>query len=393
MNRMLIFVLLFLVSLAAQADTYTLNADGSGDFATIQDAINGAANYDIIELTPGTYVGGGNTNVDFSGKSVTVCSQDADNRAVINGYGASRAFIFETDEDYDAVLRDLKFNDCRALDGGAILIDNAQPRISGCDFEYCHAEGNGGAIRCISSLVQISDCTFSNCYAELRGGCIFTGESTYLSITDCMFEDSRAELRGGALYISYSPTELIDCGFHGCESIQGGAVAVNNIAVLFVRCTMYDNTGQGAAIWSCNELGQPTLQSCTLVANSTTHNFGAIYLNGGADCTLLNTIIAGNTGKAIAIAPDGGSVDLICCDLWGNSNGDWIDDLSVQLGFDGNICEDPQFCDPDDFVFTINCASPCFTDPDCNQIGAWGVGCGDTASTPSTWSRIKVLYY
>ena len=59
----------------AGADTYTVEWDGSGDHATIQDAIDDASDTDVIELGDGTFTGEGNRDISFPGKSITVRSQ------------------------------------------------------------------------------------------------------------------------------------------------------------------------------------------------------------------------------------------------------------------------------------------------------------------------------
>jgi len=68
---------------------------------------------------------------------------------------------------------------------------------------------------------------------------------------------------------------------------------------------------------------------------------------------------------------------LTCCDIYGNEGGDWVDCIADQYGVNGNICEDPLFCDPENGDFTIRGDSPCAPDynPECGLIGAWPVGC------------------
>lgn len=57
-----------------QANTWTVNPDGSGDFATIQEAVNGASDGDVIVLGGGKFQGPGNHDVLISGKAVTIRS-------------------------------------------------------------------------------------------------------------------------------------------------------------------------------------------------------------------------------------------------------------------------------------------------------------------------------
>jgi len=87
-------------------------------------------------------------------------------------------------------------------------------------------------------------------------------------------------------------------------------------------------------------------------------------------------------------------VVLTCCDLHGNAGGDWVWGIGDQFGLNGNIREDPLFCDPENGDFTLDCNSPCAAEnsPECGQIGAWPVGCGPTPVMDTTWGAIKSLF-
>ena len=52
--------------------------DGSGDYETIQEAIDAAPDYAVIELCDATFEGAGNRDIDFLGKPITVRSQSGD---------------------------------------------------------------------------------------------------------------------------------------------------------------------------------------------------------------------------------------------------------------------------------------------------------------------------
>ena len=53
---------LLLISVAA-AETYVVKPDGTGDFPTIQAAIDAAYHGDVIELTDGVFTGDGNRDL------------------------------------------------------------------------------------------------------------------------------------------------------------------------------------------------------------------------------------------------------------------------------------------------------------------------------------------
>lgn len=65
---MAIFCLCILafINADARAETWTVHPDGSGDFATIQSAVNFAGSGDIIALTSGTFTGPGSYHRGFT---------------------------------------------------------------------------------------------------------------------------------------------------------------------------------------------------------------------------------------------------------------------------------------------------------------------------------------
>ena len=96
-------VLLFLTASAASSTIYVVRPDGTGDFPTIQAAIDAAQSGDIVELTDGTFTGDGNRDIDFLNKAVAVRSQSGDAAlCIIDCQGTEneprRAFIFQSGE-------------------------------------------------------------------------------------------------------------------------------------------------------------------------------------------------------------------------------------------------------------------------------------------------------
>ena len=63
-------MLLLLISSTAFGATYTVDPSGSGDYTTIQAAIDGAADGDTITVGSGTYA----EAVDLGGKNLTISS-------------------------------------------------------------------------------------------------------------------------------------------------------------------------------------------------------------------------------------------------------------------------------------------------------------------------------
>jgi hypothetical protein len=112
---------------------------------------------------------------------------------------------------------------------------------------------------------------------------------------------------------------------------------------------------------------------------------------------LENTVIAFATaGGSIFCIPGDSDPILTCCDIYGNTGGDWTDCIEDQQGINGNISEDPLFCDPGNEDFTLQECSPCAPfsppNPECDLIGAWPVGCGGTPTIETSWGAVKAMF-
>jgi hypothetical protein len=126
------------------------------------------------------------------------------------------------------------------------------------------------------------------------------------------------------------------------------------------------------------------IKNCTIVSNSAP-SAGAFYFEGSSQ--IENTIAAFNDGSAVeCFEPP----DMSCCDLYGNTGGDWTGHMAHLLGQDGNICEDPLLCDWPGGNYAIQYDSPCnpLNNPSCDLIGAGPIGCTpawlpDPLQTPS----------
>jgi len=63
---------IFLVAGFAAATTYLVKPDGTGDFPTIQAAMDAAAPGDTVDLDDGTFAGPGNRDLSYEGKAILV---------------------------------------------------------------------------------------------------------------------------------------------------------------------------------------------------------------------------------------------------------------------------------------------------------------------------------
>ncbi|MFC1573272.1 hypothetical protein ACFL6M_06705, partial [Candidatus Eisenbacteria bacterium] len=174
-----VFVGLLVASwITATAATYVVNPEGTGDYPTIQAAIDACVDGDIVELTDGTYTGDGNRDIAFLGKPITVRSQSGNPEVCIincegSGESPHRGFEFRAGEGPGSVLEDLTITggvaDSVESFGGAVFCHSASPTIVGCIFSE-NVAFMGGGMYCSMCSSSISDCAFIQNTARNGGG-------------------------------------------------------------------------------------------------------------------------------------------------------------------------------------------------------------------------------
>jgi hypothetical protein len=261
-------------------------------------------------------------------------------------------------------LEECTFEGNSTTTGAGIRVRGGNASVTGCIFLGNEAIGAGGGATFFGCLSQVTDVAFYGNSAVYGGG-TFCFESS-MSFSGCIFSENSAVHRGGGAHVVASAPTFTNCHFQA-NSGQGGAVNCEDEAnAVLSGCTMVDNRGLGSAVYAFDS-AYPVLQ---------------------------NSIVAfGTLGRCVYCDATSGAT-LTCCDVFGNAWGDWVGCIEGQLGINGNIAEDPMFCDPDNNDFHINCSSPCAPDynPECALIGAWDVGCGSTATKRESWSSLKALY-
>lgn len=405
---------LIALSASAPAATYLVRANGSGDYATIQDAIDAAVDTDIIELADGTFDDDGNRDIDYLGKAITIRSESGDPADVTidcegDEFDNHRAFWFHNDEGSSSILQNITIVHGYIVDGngGGILCEGgAAPTIEGCVFG--------------SNIVDGTD---------VSGAAVHMDSPDYFVMTGCRFIGNTAgeftSGRGGAVsVVGADQGELVDCVFGGGNfaGAFGGGVYLDCPevgGVLLRDCVVTDNgASAGAGVYS--ESGGVSLDGCAVYWNEATTApglGGGVYV--GDSCNIVRSTFMGNfalSGGGIYFSDSGnGDVNLCivayslmgggihveaptrasinCSDVYENTGGNYTGAISDQTGINDNISEEPQFCDAASGDLTLYNTSPCASEysPCGSLIGANEVDCL-SVTEPSSWGKIKSDY-
>lgn len=327
MKGMTCLFLLLLLAIPCTAATITVNWDGSGDYTTIQAGINASSTGDVIIIMPGTYTGGGNRDIDFGGRAITVRSIDPDDPNVVaatvidcqsfHWSNQHRGFHFHNGEGADSVLNGLTITHGYISDavtgGGGILCESSSPTIINCVLDENDAAASfpGGGGMCNQDLYEDEQ---PNIYIESNP-----------TLINCTFSYNSAEY-GGAMTNYGGSQTLINCKFIGNENTFFGAGGMENISA------------------------SPTLTNCLFVGNNAPYGYGAgaMYNYEGSNPILRNCTFVDNAGTSIV--SDSGITTLIDCIIWGDID-DAIDgvvmithsDIKGGHSGEGNINADPMF--------------------------------------------------
>jgi len=419
---------------AGGTQTWTVLPDGSGDFPTLQAAIDGAQAGDVIELGDGVFTGDGNRDLDFGGQGLVLRSASGSPEACIIDCGGSasephRAFYFHKAEPSDAQVASLTitggcaelggavaifykaspaFADCifsgnRALKGGAVYLRGASTSsFAGCIFHQNTASGHepaGGGLYCDSAPADFDRCRFeanvADGFGANGGGAACVGSSA--RFTDCEFVGNLATeetdfCAGGGLHTWNGGPQLVRCLLRQNSAGQsGGAICCVDDALALEACVLARNWGGFGGGINCCGSSNITLTGCTLRSNATTDGGASILLGCYAHAEIELCLIAGGTGGPAVTCGAVSTATLRCCVIHGHAEGDWVGCIESQLGADGNSAADPLFCADS---LTVAVQSPCHPDSNAcgEQIGAGGIGCSTGVLEVLTWGRIKARF-
>ncbi len=425
----------------ALAAVLPVNPSG-GEFPTIQAAVAAAAPGDTVFLTPGSYVGPGNVNIDFLGKTLSIIGA-ARGDVTIDCESTARGFCLDTSQGEgtriqsltiingnatelpggaggaiylnsgNLMLDDLEIRNCSALDGGGVGFYWSDLRMENVSISDCSASFQGGGIKALGEgSFTMTTTSVAGCSAW-QGGGVFLGGVTMGAISASEITGNSSGDRGGgfhistcdsialigvsmngnrvtgtyreggALFANYSRVRIEDSDISGNSAAGGGGCYFHDCSLAEINTTsISQNSGRyssaAAAFIMCE---RSRVSNCTIAYNACTIAYGndqGALLFNSDELTVIGNIIAFNAKDCGLGISSCERVQISCNNVYGNEVEGYCEDLDDLTGIDGNIAVNPMFCDTLDYC--LSAASPCRAENnDCGlTMGAVDCTCDPT---------------
>jgi predicted outer membrane repeat protein len=384
-------------------------------YATIQQAIDAAADNDEIWVEQGTYALTAMILVNkkvsiyggFTGSETSRTQRNwPANVTTVDGQNTVGCFYTTADATIDGLTITKGYKNTGGTDaekGAGILngditlgsppADAPDLTVANCIFSHNESYlKSGGAICNFTSAgnLTINSCTFVENYGDEQGGAIRVQKGN-ITIEDSVFTGNKIKKDtggvGGAVAITNTAgtASISRCTFTGNKCRDAGAISVD-VQATITRCTFANNNPVIAAprygtIASRGDLPL-TITNCLFYGNRVQYGGGICINSAGTNenltvvnCTFAdNTLVGtGATGGAIYSQKTNGTAFTVTnCILWGNTNTNEIagpagflaptvsysdTDQTGYAGSIGNINTNPSFIGSGDYH--LQAASPC----------------------------------
>ena len=367
-------------AVTADLRTIYVNIEGTGDYPTIQEAIQSAAAGDLILVGPGRYTWANQARGDSLHDMINVPQDYADFE--VRGIAGPEATILDAqgqgkvmsvmggsagdpgNREYAGITIDgFTFTSGRAnaagpnpdepWSGGGLNLHLTDTVVRNCIFTGNEATQGGGLWCGGQGDAIIENCLFENNKGLYGGGIMLINSEPRITVRNCTIRYNRATFEGGGIYVYHVTATLEDLLIVGNKSSdKGGGILFSslNSGCQVIRCTLADNDAHGGS---------------------------AILLTDTPELRIESTLLAFNTGSKPVSLLVNSWMDVGCTLVFGHDQGNQLPSRYIDLG--GNLETDPLFCDRVGYLLRGN--SPCLPGnhpegADCGVIGARGAGCG-----------------
>ena len=274
--------------------------------------------------------------------------------------------------------------------GGGIYCDNSNPVFENCEISQNVSSRYGGGLYFTNECNAIfRACVIQDNYATgIYGGVLTMIDCDVLDHTgsgiDCYGADitnCRVMRNEKGIHTSYGATNITETLFknntsygYRCEGAPGSVptISIDNCRFMdnsaiglesyFASLTVYSSlfAYNGSSAIHLGYCGNANFNECTIANNihdEMSRGGSAIELTFSS-MNLQNSIVAFNMGFEPAACADS-YISAECCDVYGNTAGDWVGCLADNEGINSNFSSDPQFCDAEQGDYHLQETSPC----------------------------------
>ena len=394
---------------ASYARTWNVFVDGSGDAPTVQAGIDSSVAGDTVLVGPGTYP----EFVRIVGKDIVLKSSQGPQSTTLDGSGLNQPVVtFDSGVSRAARLEGF------TITGGllGVLIHNSQPSVVDNVITENGPAQEGAGILCSAGtqfpwFPLIQGNTITNNHANNIAGGIGAVQEMVPEILNNYIagNEARDGDGGGVYYNSFDNGGTIRGNIieNNRAGDHGGGIYVwnhNSIGALEVEVSwnlvgnnyaegkeLTGNSGGGIWLWQT----QAWVHHNTIVQNSggptSAYGGGIVMERPGTPIVEQNIIAFTLAGGGIWCGA--GATPIIQNNLaWQNVGGNGVKDCPNWWQSNGNVVDNPYFCDMANGDFRVASNSGVMTHP-AGPLGVYSTpGCGPVAVHHSTWGSLKAKY-
>ncbi len=326
----------------------TVAVDGSGEFASIQSAVDAAGAGDTVRVAAGVYHESvameARVVLEGAGSGVTIIDPSLAGRGIALRGGGPETLIR-----WLAVTGGVAAD---TLGGGGILLEGSGALVESVAVFGCAAQAAGGGVRVIGGAPTLRALRVFSNRAPEGGGIAFLSPSVSSFgplLVDCELTDNAADGAGGGLAArGEGPISLVRCACARNVAPRGGGIAafdspdlrVENSRVAWNRA---DLSGGGL-------YGEDSFFALdnSILADNAAPDGSALGGMGvfGVFAAFRDAVVSGNRGASTLSADGGSDVQFDACDAFGNEGALVAGALSPPDPSRGNIFADPLFVGP-----------------------------------------------
>ncbi|MCH2152863.1 MAG: hypothetical protein MK089_05935 [Phycisphaerales bacterium] len=323
------------------------------DFTAIQDAINHAADGDVIQVYPGTYTSSDNYILNLGDKRVSILGLEGPDMTILDCEGQRAAIYCTGFHDSGTRISGFTIMNGYRTSAAPVMIwlrEASGPSISDCHIRDCYGQIISSGPNHLGDPVgdpHLIRCTFQN---NEYWDALMSFNYNKPIFDDCRFIGNSARYIGFSYWPNNTP-KYLNCLFESNEvGTEGVLHARSGSAVEVMNCEFRENHAQASCILgSSSDIGVPgyfLVSETTFCGNMPGNSIGGDWIDLGQnefneECASCQADVYPdgliNIGDLLIVLANYGSTDPVD----GDANGDGLvnaDDILMVLSHWG-ICE------------------------------------------------------